>query len=173
MKTKTKFAIISICLLLLMIGFVGCSNNEDNEMFSFPNHNEENVESFFQIASNEMFNGMRVFFRDTTIKGEAVWVINNEKDFRSAYFGRGQLPQIDFSIYSLVIGKVYIDAGYYLKEQKILLDGKSQTLYLYFEHTKEGAITAFVEYLFWGLYPKLSTREITIKKFNHGIEKNV
>ena len=31
MKTKTKFATITICLLLLMIGFVGCSNDEDNK----------------------------------------------------------------------------------------------------------------------------------------------
>ena len=31
MKTKTKFATITICLLLLMIGFVGCSNDEDDK----------------------------------------------------------------------------------------------------------------------------------------------
>lgn len=31
MGTKTKFATISISLLLLMIGFTGCSNDEDNK----------------------------------------------------------------------------------------------------------------------------------------------
>ena len=93
-------------------------------------------------------------------------IINNEDEFREAYTGVFPLPTIDFSKYSLVIGKVYTNAGTFLDNMSIkqLNDSKSVLTINYIIDTK-GCYIAIVDYMYyWKIFPKFYTSEIIVEE---------
>ncbi|MBP5278310.1 MAG: hypothetical protein J6Z18_07485 [Prevotella sp.] len=174
---RTDLKIISMLCLLLMTavaGLAGCDNADDSKTTLSPVKTDELVDVFFRKASNDIGRGIISFFPERKQSTDvSPLIINNVEDLRSAYYGKDELPTIDFSKYTLIIGAVYITAGIYVKEQKLILNERSATLHLFMEMTDEAVITNFNHELYWGLYPKLSIRNINVKKYRDGKEWNL
>ena len=109
------------------------------------------------------------FFEDVDCK-EATLIINNENQFRSAYTGAAQIPQVDFSKYTLIIGQIYESASWTLKKQKMVVDGKNATLFLYYETTHEAVVAVQTEIFYWGLYPKTDVQNVKLRIYYNGKE---
>lgn len=93
-------------------------------------------------------------------------VINSQEEFEEAYTGDTPLPTIDFSKYSLIIGKVYIDAGTFIDNMSIKQINNSRSVLTinYIIDTK-GCYIALAYYkYYWKLFPKFHTSEIVIEE---------
>ncbi len=167
MKRKTRLVIIPL-LLLMAVGFVGCGDTDDSMT------TDEQVEAFFKKASNDLIGGRVSFFPDRTWNADvSPLIINSDKDFHSAYYGKEQLPTIDFSRYTLIIGALYVPADNYVKKQELIRNGVDATLNLYLEISDQATTCDFNHELYWGIYPKLSIRNIYVKKYRNGKEWNL
>lgn len=163
---KITIKCMTLCILLLLaVGLAGCEEEDENDTFLYPVNANEQVSSFFDNISKEYYWKQRGFFNDTLEDEDMCIIINSDEELRSAYSGEGQLPSIDFKQYSLVLGKVFVDISWNLKEQRLELDGKNALLHLYFERPTEATIDQMIQHFYWGLYKKNSARIIKTKKY--------
>ena len=171
---NNKKMLVSMLSLLAMIAivFIGCSN--DDEVTPMP-------ESVVPVICNESISVFfeqylpkdghsEVFFTDVPENEETCMVIDNKDELRSAYNGDKELPEIDFSKYSLVIGKLYVAAGLYVKEQAMQYDSPT-TLSIFLETDERGYIAIMMDIYYWGVYPKLPSKNLIIRKYYHGKER--
>ena len=151
----------TLVLLLSTLALTGCGDNDDTFSLS-PTDASEQICDF--LNNINALSNMRIsgFFEDVDCK-EATLIINNENQFRSAYTGAAQIPQIDFSKYTLIIGQIYQSASWILKEQKMVVDGKDATLLLYYETTHEAVVAVQTEIFYWGLYPKTDVQNVKLR----------
>ena len=92
-------------------------------------------------------------------------VINNEEDFKEAYTGDLSLPTLDFSKYTLIIGKVYLSAGTFIDNISIRQTNSTKaTLYIKCIQDTNGAYLGVMYYeYYWKLYPKFHASEINVE----------
>ena len=153
--------------------FIECSSdvdNSENTIVVNPEDISRSVSFFFEKALPKEAES-EVFFTDVPKNKDTCLIINNEDELMSAYHGDEELPKIDFTNYSLVIGKLYVTAGLYVKEQTVQYDAPT-TLSLFLEQEADAALTVMVNRYYWGVYPKLPTKNIVIKKYYNGTEWN-
>ncbi len=166
MNRKLRMLMIPLQLLIAIV-FMGC--NEDVVYES--NSDNELLEIFFKKASNDLIGGRMSFFPNRTWDADvSPLIINSDKDFHSAYYGKEQLPTIDFSQYTLIIGALYVPASNYVKKQELICNGADATLNLFLDITDQAVTANFIHELYWGIYPKLSIRSIIVKKYKNGKE---
>ena len=158
----------TLVLLLSTLALTGCGDNDDTFSLS-PTDTSVQIRDFFN--SINALSDMRIsgFFEDVDCK-EATLIINNENQFRSAYTGAAQIPQVDFSKYTLIIGQIYQSASWILKKQKMVVDGKDATLFLYYETTNEAVVAVQTEIFYWGLYPKTDVQNVKLRIYYNGKE---
>lgn len=94
------------------------------------------------------------------LRNDCAVIINDQsrlKDLTVYDYGVVEWPEIDFSRYSLVVGKwIYTAGNQYLASQKIRLSGGSATLFLEIKVPPDTGGTCDVFYRWFGaLYPKL------------------
>lgn len=170
MKTTIiKYMTLAI-LLFLTMKITGCSDDEAVGSLQYPVHTDEQVSSFFNDISKDFLQKRRDFFGNIPEEEDVAIIINSDEELRSCHTGNRQLPTIDFTSYSLIIGKVYLDISWKLKEQKLEVDGKNVLLHLILEPPTEATSDQMVEYLYWGLYKKINARNIKTKKYYDGKE---
>lgn len=113
-------------------------------------------------------NEFKTFFEQGSWDDETCLVFNSWQEFQDAYMGSKDLPEIDFNQYTLVIGRTWGNDGSFELNNVILRD----LGYVYELETKlfrhhdpnlcyTAAITTF---FYWRLYPKLSQKDIEIKR---------
>jgi len=111
-----------------------------------------------------MTGSLDCFFTTLHWAEDTCLMINTIDEFRDAYECTGNLPEIDFDNYTLIIGKVRMGAGgYYVSEQKII---KVCTLVLSVEvdyNEDEGQPAVFCVIYYWGLYPKLPNKPFYVE----------
>ena len=175
-------------LLMLAFGMSSCSNDDDRIMgtvqtpVSMPdeegeNKNEENVSSvraadelsFFMteaLYGSEM-QGRRTFF-SADPEEEKCLIINSEQEFREAYKGDKELPDVDFSKYTLVVGRSWDnDTSYFFDDFEMVDKGDSYQLDLTLNHNVHpdyGAFCVVVDIFFWRLYPKMESKPVSLNR---------
>lgn len=92
-------------------------------------------------------------------------IINNEEEFAESYIGSLSLPTIDFSKYTLLIGKVCLGAGTFIDNISIKqTNSATTTLLVNCTIDSKGTYVAVMynEY-YWKLFPKFNTSEINVE----------
>jgi len=126
------------------------------------------IDFFYEsgFTGNSRDSEPRCFFTTLDLHEDTCLMINTMDEFRSIYKCTGDLPEIDFNIYTLVIGKKKVNnLGYYISAQKVITDC---ALTLYLELDKEEIISPSVGLIcYWGIYPKLPNKPVFVElKFN-------
>lgn len=114
------------------------------------------IAEFFDAAtlSDEGLNCQFIFPEETMEErfSDTCYVINDQAQLASLYTGQMTIPAIDFTKYTLVIGRVYIPSTRQSLEYfDVSFDDK--TLYLYIEEIASGLDVISLDY-YWGLFPK-------------------
>ena len=124
--------------MLLSLGmFSACSSSDEID-------NESDVlNNLTSIDEGDSFVVLSDFFKTTfATEGEEAFdfknnlsneenpciAINNEEDFKEAYTGDLNLPAIDFSKYTLIIGKTFLSAGTFIDNVNIKTNPVKTTL---------------------------------------------
>jgi hypothetical protein len=93
--------------------------------------------------------------------------INNEEDFKEAYTGDFNLPAIDFSKYTLIIGKIYLSAGKFIDNMSIKQTNPAKTtLYIncIIDTTPGGGYIGIMYWgYYWKLFPKFNASKINVE----------
>ena len=108
----------------------------------------------------------KTFFNHGNYDEERVLIINSREEFQSAYMGTNTLPEVDFSRYTLVLGRTWgNDTSCFL--DKIILRDTSAYYELdakLLHYVDIGAYSVVVNIYYWRLYPKLEKKNIIPKR---------
>lgn len=180
-----------VAVLALAVGVSGCGSNDDNEIVNVDREiqavssgegyewGETDIDESDPLAvffRGELFtaewtgsanfytHGIRDFF--TSSKLEEIYEIDSREEFTKAYKGTAELPEVDFSRYTLIVGKTYGVNGTY-KFDRVILTDKGTTYEMETivrANAGGGGTEAFMDIYYWCLYPKLEKKEITLKR---------
>lgn len=131
--------------------------NADDEVKDFF---EKELTSFTDVVPTSFF---------VMMEGNAHFVINSKEEFQSIYQGHEQLPEIDFSKYTLIVGQQKRNVelgkespGQFL-EQKLYQTDDGYQMYLYCKSVVPDAVLYAISYIYyWGLYPKQDINELNV-----------
>ena len=151
---KEKKCLLLSVLFAIVTVLMGCGDDSNSPS---PEEVDAMVESFFGEA-------LPMFFTETEYDVDTCFVINSVKELQSACGTTHNLPPIDFSSNTLIVGKLYETAGDYVKSQSLQYEDDHAVLLLVLGKT-ENAIASMANRYYWGLYPKLKTNSITVKKY--------
>lgn len=144
-----KKIVLAFCsMFLFAIGTVSCSNdeggNDDNVMTPVANMSNE-VKSFFdeEVANNAFI-----------LENEnGIVTVNSTSELEDIYKGKKNLPDVDFSKYTLIIGGTTMSSGgYYISKQE--LNTKLGSLNVYLKNGLDYRPQVLTHLYFWGLYLK-------------------
>ena len=179
-----KYIYYFLCFILPLAA-MGCSSDDDNnidkereeeqtapvdfETLTFnPNDASEDVREFFNSEFGISSPQYRDFKWNISTSIDNCIMINTTKEFYSYYTGPKQMPSIDFKNKTLVIGVKLLPRPFhgYLSEN-IINNGNTYNLKInVFRYENRGYLPATCGYAFWGIFPKLRKKEITILDFN-------
>ena len=163
--------------MLLSLGmFSACSSSDEID-------NESDVlNNLTSIDEGDSFVVLSDFFKTTfATEGEEAFdfknnlsneenpciAINNEEDFKEAYTGDLNLPAIDFSKYTLIIGKIYLSAGTFIDNMSIKQTNPAKTtLYIncIIDTTPGGGYIGIMYWgYYWKLFPKFNASKINVE----------
>jgi len=182
MKKKTR--ILTILLTMAVIGLAGCSSDDDgmdvgtgdrcdfeNAVLIQPKENTSEWKAFFDTEVRHPYwdgygNIHRTFFDQTEWNEQKLLVINSTQELQDAYAGDKQLPDIDFSKYTLLIGKDWAsDSSYQLNDIRLYDDGGCYVLDIDILHDVEGGVLSVIQSIcYWRVYPKLKNKEILLNR---------
>jgi hypothetical protein len=171
-----KKVIVNFGLMLLAMLFLpGCSSNEEEEelpgtVIPQVTCSSETVAFFETEWPVYSMPYPETFFEEDLRGKENISLINSEEEFQSIYKGMLQLPEIDFSQYTLVIGQkrieTYIGKKSSAEFHKLELRDTPEGYHLYLccnSYIADGAIIYDETfYYYWALYPKLDNKTITV-----------
>ncbi len=149
--------------VLLALTITACGNDENDEstvMLTVASPNDD-VKKFFESSMPLTTDADFFSAKD----GDVCELVNSVEELKMLYSGTMPLPDIDFQKYTLVIGKKLMENSFYqLTRQQIVQEDSRYVLYLYVSPVSEtGSWPAFSYLNFWGLYPKLSKRDIIVR----------
>ena len=152
---------------------VGCSS--DDSIILPINVTDGPIAVFFNAElpelnkSSDFYRNSKSFFYDpdsyggTAIEENRVCIINSRQELADIYLGDKELPEIDFDKYTLVIGQQIMPVlGFYIVNKKLVESGEEFVLKLYARNDGEVLATALQNLYFWGLYPKLAQKTISV-----------
>lgn len=171
--------------VLLSLGlFSACNSSDEVDTLSSDNMvdlipiDESNglaeISDFFKTEFGTYDNKTKPFDFKKNLSNEETpcIIINSEKEFKKVYTGSNPLPAIDFSKYTLIIGKIYLPAGTFIDNMSIKQTNLVKaTLYINCIVDTKGAYVARIgwEY-YWKLFPKFNVSIINVEiSKEHGI----
>ena len=163
---RTNLTIKSmLCLLLMTVAFAGCDTDKDPQFIYPLSYISIDVKSFFE-KNLPLLEESKTFFTNEELESDVFYTINNVKEFSNIYEGEKELPYIDFNQYTLIVGKIRMPESYFfVSKQAISRIDTSYTLNLYISPvSEEGSWPSFSTLYYWGIYPKLTNRNIEINK---------
>ena len=93
-------------------------------------------------------------------------VIDSREAFLDAYMGTEELPNIDFDLYTLIIGRTWGSNSAYrlvdvvLKDMGPNLDLETKLIH----YANGGAYEVILDMFYWCLYPKLPQKSISLRR---------
>ena len=167
--------ILVYAFLMFLTGALMASCSDDDEGTVIPSlEADEAVTEFFNEALPEKGHSNSFFCHlDTNIHmivpiwENFVYVINNREQLEDFYQGDKELPEIDFRKYTLIIGQQKIGCQEnYLVEKRLTADDEGLHLYLHTKHDSEVKTLAIQLLHYWGLYPKLQQKLVSLDVFH-------
>ena len=151
-----------------------CSDDGDEGTVIPPVDADEAVAEFFNEALPEKGHSNSFFCHlDTNIHmivpiwENFVYVINNREQLEDFYQGDKELPEIDFRKYTLIIGQQIIGClENNLVEKRLTVDEEGLHLYLHTKNDDEVHSLAIQLLHYWGLYPKLQQKLVSLDVFH-------
>ena len=150
------------------------SNNYSHISF-YPSEVPDSINNFFERQFNHFgWNGFVFQYQNIDNDVADCYVINSTEQLERIYVGIDHIPQIDFSRYTLILGKVPIPNGYSLIRQKITKAGEYSTLdpHPLSEHVLWLSFVRYENddrwgnekesYNFWALYPKMNEESVEV-----------
>lgn len=111
-------------------------------------------------------NEIKTFFEQGEWDDKSCLMINSRQEFQDAYMGTKELPDVDFSNYTLIIGRVWGNDTSYKLNSVLLTDMTEnyelETKMLHYVD-RLALLTAVIIY-YWRLYPKLEKKDIIVKR---------
>ncbi len=171
MKTIFNLFCAGVLLSGLCAGFVGCNEpkspgQSENDMLpvsvlELP----DDVSAFFEKylpVSNYSRPPVEFSFGDNA--GQTVCLmINSTDEFEAVAPPSAELPTINFEKYTLIIGCHEMgDPGYRLEQQSADVESDVMKLNLTYRPLEGGSPGIIVTFYYWGLYPKLPQKPITV-----------
>ena len=180
---KKVFFILGMLLSLGM--FCACSNSDEIE-----NESPNDLGDLIPVEEGEDFDAISEFFqteigpdgygscmtynekpfnlKNNLRKDEnPCIVINNEEDFKEAYTGDLSLPAIDFSNYTLIIGKIFLPAGEFIDNMSIKQTNPVKATLsincIIDTNPNVGYIGRIYWNYYWKLFPKFHASEISVE----------
>lgn len=169
---KDYFIFVFVSLIVSLL--FACSSREDEEELSgtiIPQVTCDKETIAFFESEWPVYNMPypETFFERDLWPQENIWLINSEEEFQSIYNGALQLPEIDFSLYTLVMGQKRIECSLGKKSsaelQKLELRDTPEGYHLYLYCTSDVPDAVLYDdlfYYYWAVYPKLDTKMITV-----------
>ena len=129
----------------------------------------QDIAQFLDTATaTEDFMHCQFDFPESTLENNYVdtcYVFNDQAQLASFYTGEMTIPAIDFTKYTLVIGRAYLpDTGYSMVYHDVSADAKAVNLYV--EKRPSGFCMIRFDY-YWGLYPKFEGEKLVSKKIEN------
>lgn len=167
-KTIFKFGLFLLAVLLPM----GCSSDEDEGTIIQRVDLGHQIEDFFNSEWADYNNDdvyPSTFFNHDERGRDKICLINSQEELSKIYQGTKEIPEIDFSKYTLIVGQqkrnVEIgkeSTGKFL-EQKLFQTEDGYQMYLYCNSIIPDAVIYRISYIYyWGLYPKQDIKNITV-----------
>ena len=172
---KRVFFVIGVLLSLSM--FCACSSDDDGSNYSeefvdLPPINDGDdysaLSEFFKTAFGGSYDDDKPFDFKNNLSDEEnpCVVINNEEDFKEAYTGDLSLPAIDFSKYTLIIGKTFLSAGTFIDNVNIKTNPEKTTLSINCiidTNPNVGYLGVLYWVYYWKLFPKFHSSKICVE----------
>ena len=158
-KVISKILPVVILLIGAFIVLGGCEKEKEQMEVIYPVVNlPMSVVTFFEKTLSNTDSANCLFkseWKDTC------FLINSKEEFESMLLCDKDLPIIDFSLYSVIVGKKNMPNSFYsIVEQSI---NNTQTLELnIIVHLPNEHWPAFSDMFYWALYPKLPNKKISI-----------
>lgn len=163
--------------VLLTLGlFSACSSSEDYDTKS-----SDDFDVLNPIAEGDSLAAISDFFKTEFDSYEKPFdlknnlsnednpciIINSEEDFMEVYTGDLSLPAIDFSQYTLIIGKIYLSAGTFLDNMSIKQTNPVKATLsincIIDTNPNVGYIGRIYWNYYWKLFPKFHASEISVE----------
>ena len=159
MKRKRIFKFLPLLLFAAGAMFVAsCSSDDEEVILVNAVWMDEKMNSFFD---NNMRNNPSFHIEHNTCIR-----VDSQEDLVRLYVGKDPIPEIDFTNFTLILGsKVFYDENTdAVNFRQLLIESdESFQLNLYTHHLNGNwGILGFPQILYYGLYPKLKEKEITV-----------
>lgn len=178
MKKVMLFMTNSSFVLLLLIIAVGCSGDSDEPKESPIETETRHIDGSIITVAGDMSNYdalydffnkelpiMSVSRQSDTFRfdnlSDTCYLVNSYDELQSIYVGKKQLPAIDFDSYTLIVGQKCSNNMYDTLDKQSFYE-KDGNYFLDLFFTSEIVHPMVVYYNYWGLYPKVSKKEIYI-----------
>ena len=160
-----------LLILLAAMAFAACGDDNSQEANIDKEVPEEvamqRIEAFFENAFSKNW-GMDSFA--FTYRHNEICVINSREELAAIYTGEEDIPDIDFSKYTLLIGHVITpDTGHTISRLELTEKDGQKTLYVYV-HEWDSGLTVITPVLYWGLYPKFPQHQVNVVAMNENGE---
>ena len=163
-----------IYCLMAMLGMVvaACSSDLDDEnasgdfdLLTQAENIDDSVKDFFNdyIGRNGVWDKFHGFVLGENAYTSCHFFVNSPDELQSLYVGEKELPDIDFSKYTLLMGQEFEgNTGYCANELKLKSKGGKYLLEIYTE-VPDLQYHAYGAMAYWGIYPKLKTKDLEVK----------
>ena len=176
---KKVFYFASCIFIFASAVFMSCSTDDTDELNQNNQQPVNTGDDPIEIKLVSMDGGVYAFFKKNLfdaynrgkicfdIKDDTCYRIDSMEELAAFYTGTDELPAIDFSINTLLLGgKVYVDPDTDVENCKKVLSESEDgyALNLYTRHMEEWGVPGIypLQIYYWGLYPKLEDKEITV-----------
>ena len=176
----------NLCIILGMLisfgMFCACSNSDEMNIDSTDNNNKDDtrvlipvkdcfgysaISDFFysEFDSDEEYPKSFTFKNNLSDDERPCIIINNKEEFEEEYTGDSPLPNIDFSNYTLIIGRITLTAGTFIDDMNIKIENnKRAALAINCIIDSKGTYTTNMLYCYyWNLFPKFLVSEIMVE----------
>ena len=161
-----KQIVIFLSLLLTMGLFSGCSNDDDkydHELSSIQPTNDD-IPLFFNSVFESEGENVIDFKNNISDTTSPCIIVNSKEDFEKSYTGKMLLPEIDFSKYTLVLGKVCLSAGIFIDSIGIKQLNSAKAILTVNCSIDDGTYYGIMRNLcYWGLFQKFHASEMSVK----------
>lgn len=164
-KTLTNFTGKASELLFILILVVSYScdshNNEPEEKKYIPLIDiPEHILHFFEKGLPNTSESECFFLSQ---EKDVYFLINDFEDLSAIYSCDDELPEIDFTKYSLIIGKKEMPNSFYFLADQYIDETETLNLNMIAELPSSGHWPSFSNFYYWGVYPKLPNKELIVK----------
>lgn len=151
MKLMNNTFTMLVVLQVLGLGLASCSNDDEVEI------NQDVIAFFENELPSDYHSGPTnfIFHEDDGDPWQNVCVlVNSNEELSRIYTGSRSLPSIDFSRYTLAIGRVVLPDSGYSFESANLKSTSDPQMDVYLSSKGGGYMTLSLRY-FWKIYPKV------------------